>query len=94
MKVAALWLLATALVVGAPIAASAQVPCVAAGFDQPLATAEDVMTRYADVPAARFPGLWQEGRIRDYIYLPALSRSQRRGGEPASNDRLAGGCDL
>jgi hypothetical protein len=68
MRTTAAWLLATAIAACVPAAAIAQEPCVGYGFDTPLPGAENVLTRYADVPAARFPGRWQEGQIFDYIY--------------------------
>lgn len=44
-------------------------PCVGAAFDTPFPGATGVVTRYADVPSPRFPGLWQEGLIRGYPYV-------------------------
>lgn len=82
------------LVAVCPLMAGAQAPCVAPAFDQPLPAAEHVVTRYADVPAARFPGRWQEGQIHDYIYrlYPDLSGSV--GDPPRMNDwRVEITCD-
>ncbi|WP_106743744.1 peptidoglycan-binding domain-containing protein [Yoonia maritima] len=43
-------------------------PCVLSTFDKPLPGATNVEWRHADVPSARAPGVWQEGRIGDYVY--------------------------
>ncbi|PJE28260.1 hypothetical protein PSM7751_02199 [Pseudooceanicola marinus] len=43
-------------------------PCVGPAFDQPLPGAENVQRRYADVPSARYPGIWQEGRVAGFTY--------------------------
>ena len=50
-----------------PAAGMAQ-PCVGPAFDQPLPGAENVQRRYADVPSARYPGIWQEGRVAGFTY--------------------------
>ncbi|WP_339822982.1 hypothetical protein [Sulfitobacter dubius] len=43
-------------------------PCVASTFDTPFPGAIDVVTRHADVPSPQFPGLWQEGTIKGFLY--------------------------
>jgi len=43
-------------------------PCVGPAFDRPFPGATEVVSRYADVPSANFPGLWQEGRINGLAY--------------------------
>lgn len=47
---------------------AAAAPCVGAAYDVPLAGAVDVVMRYADVPSAQFPGIWQEGLIGGDFY--------------------------
>lgn len=62
---------ATALVLllALPGAARAQAePCVGANFDRPLPGASAVERRFADVPTARYPGIWQEGRVAGHVY--------------------------
>ncbi|WP_172327289.1 peptidoglycan-binding protein [Mangrovicoccus sp. HB161399] len=52
-----------------PAAAAAQeIPCVGAAFDRPLPGAVNAVQRFRDVPTARYPGLWQEGRIAGFVY--------------------------
>ncbi|GGB00724.1 peptidoglycan-binding domain-containing protein [Allosediminivita pacifica] len=52
-----------------PGAALAQAePCVGANFDRPLPGASAVERRFADVPTARYPGIWQEGRVAGHVY--------------------------
>lgn len=43
-------------------------PCVGGGFDTPLPGAQQVERDYADVPSARYPGVWQQGRIAGFAY--------------------------
>ncbi|WP_378946826.1 hypothetical protein [Paracoccus sp. R86501] len=43
-------------------------PCIGAAFDTPLPGAQDVQREYADVPSARYPGLWQQGRVAGFVY--------------------------
>ncbi|RJE78726.1 peptidoglycan-binding protein [Paracoccus sp. JM45] len=43
-------------------------PCVGTAFDQALPGATEVQRHYADVPSARFPGLWQQGRAGGFVY--------------------------
>lgn len=43
-------------------------PCVSSTFDVPIPSAVDVVTRHADVPSPKFPGLWQEGSLDGYFY--------------------------
>ncbi|APX24097.1 MAG: hypothetical protein CML50_12880 [Rhodobacteraceae bacterium] len=45
-----------------------QAPCVGSGFDLPLPGASAVERRSADVPSARYAGIWQEGRVAGYVY--------------------------
>lgn len=58
-------LLAALCLLPAPLLAQ---PCVGPAFDRPLPGAEDVERRFADVPSARYPGLWQEGRVAGFTY--------------------------
>ncbi len=60
---------ALVLLLALPGAARAQAePCVGASFDRPLPGASSVERRFADVPTARYPGIWQEGRVSGYFY--------------------------
>ncbi|WP_243266623.1 hypothetical protein [Sulfitobacter sp. DSM 110093] len=52
----------------APAAMADTAPCVSSTFDTPFPSAIDVVTRHADVPSPQFPGLWQEGTIRGFLY--------------------------
>lgn len=61
-------------------------PCVGPAFDVSLPGAQNVATRYADVPSPQFPGLWQEGNIEGYFYTlfangEAILKSGRRSSE-------------
>ena len=47
---------------------SAAAPCVGPALDRPLPGAQDVRQVSADVPTARFPGLWQQGRVDGLVY--------------------------
>lgn len=46
----------------------AAAPCVGAALDRPLPGAMDARQVSADVPTARFPGLWQQGRVDGLTY--------------------------
>ncbi|MHA6327059.1 hypothetical protein [Roseivivax sp. CAU 1753] len=53
------------------------------------------MTRYADVPSPRFPGLWQEGRIngdRYFLYANGEATLENGGAEPDWSITVL--CDL
>lgn len=50
-------------------------PCVGDNFDRPLPGAQDVERRSSDVPTARYPGLWQEGRVAGFAYQLASDLS-------------------
>ncbi|WP_108258743.1 hypothetical protein [Mangrovicoccus ximenensis] len=50
-------------------------PCVGPGFDRPLPGAVQSEQRFRDVPTARFPGIWQEGRIAGFSYQIASDLS-------------------
>ena len=66
--------------------AAAADPCVGASFDRPLPGATGVVTRRADVPSPRFPGVWQEGVISGYgyqIYANGEATIKDIGPEPA-----------
>lgn len=43
-------------------------PCIGAAFDKSLPGAQEVQRHYADVPSARYPGLWQQGRVAGFVY--------------------------
>jgi hypothetical protein len=43
-------------------------PCVGPAYDRPFPGAVDVTMHYADVPAAQFPGIWQDGMIEGHFY--------------------------
>ncbi|WP_417272647.1 hypothetical protein [Celeribacter halophilus] len=42
--------------------------CVGAGFDIPLPGATAVETRHVDIPSPTYPGIWQEGTVRNFFY--------------------------
>ena len=58
----------TLLAVAASASAASSAPCVGDSFDLPLPGADGVVIKYADVPSAQFPGIWQEGIILGYSY--------------------------
>ncbi|TDL90488.1 hypothetical protein [Meridianimarinicoccus aquatilis] len=88
------WMATSLLAAVYPLMATAQAPCVASAFDKPLPAAENVVTRYADVPAANFPGRWQEGQIHDYIYQLFPDLTGTVGSPPRMNDwRVEVSCD-
>lgn len=43
-------------------------PCVSATFDVPVPGATDVILHVTDLPSAKFPAFWQEGRLDGYPY--------------------------
>ncbi|MBU2958858.1 peptidoglycan-binding domain-containing protein [Paracoccus sp. 1_MG-2023] len=55
--------------------AAQAVPCVGANFDTPLPGAQNVERRSSDVPTARYPGIWQEGRVAGFAYQLASDYS-------------------
>ncbi|WP_282603262.1 hypothetical protein [Paracoccus sp. PARArs4] len=50
-------------------------PCVGPNFDRPLPGASNVERRTSDVPTARYPGIWQEGRVAGFAYQLASDLS-------------------
>jgi hypothetical protein len=64
-----LWPLVLTTLAALPVAAACRAaPCVSESFETPLPGAAGVLVRHADVPTARFPGLWQEGEIGAFGY--------------------------
>lgn len=51
-----------------PAAALSDQACPGSDFSVPPAGATSVEVRHADVPTARFPGQWQQGRLGDLSY--------------------------
>ena len=51
-----------------PAAALALPPCVGADLATPLPDASDVTLPVMDIPAARFPGQWQQGQFKGFAY--------------------------
>ncbi|SNT73808.1 peptidoglycan-binding domain-containing protein [Paracoccus seriniphilus] len=67
-------LLPIVLFLAAPVTALAE-PCVGSNFDRALPGAVNVQRRTSDVPTARYPGIWQEGRVAGYAYQIASDYS-------------------
>lgn len=63
-----------ALAAALPAIAGAE-PCVGPNFDRDLPGAVSVERRSSDVPTARYPGIWQEGRIAGFAYQIASDYS-------------------
>lgn len=51
-----------------PPAALALPPCVGADLATPLPDASEVSLPVMDIPAARFPGQWQQGQFKGFAY--------------------------
>ena len=49
-------------------------PCVGLLYDRPLPGAVDVTMHHVDVPAAHFPGIWQDGMIDGHFYQVFANR--------------------
>lgn len=49
-------------------------PCVGLLYDRPFPGAVDVTMNHVDVPAARFPGIWQDGMIDGQFYQVFANR--------------------
>lgn len=54
-----------ALSIAAPVHATS---CLGPALEIPFPTAQGVETRRADVPAPRFPGVWQDGVVQGFAY--------------------------
>lgn len=58
----------TAVWIGLLSGSAVSKPCVGAAFDLALKGANAVVTRRADIPSPRFPGVWQEGELNGFFY--------------------------
>lgn len=59
---------AVLLLAAVPAAALSAQSCPGPDLSQPPDGATSVEVRHADVPNARFPGVWQQGRLGDLSY--------------------------